>query len=139
MTVEEAIVGQIGPGLLVLLGVESGDTEKDADYVAGKIADLRIFPPEDDETGMERSLVETGNSILVVSQFTLMGDCRKGRRPSWSQAARPEEAEQWYETVVAKLLSRGLTVATGTFRTHMHVALVNDGPVTVLIDSKKVF
>lgn len=132
-------VGEVGRGLLVLLGVEEGDGEKDADYVAGKIADLRLFPPEGDDSGMERSLAEVCGGALVISQFTLLGDCRKGRRPSWSGAARPEAAVEWYEQVVRRLRARDIPTATGTFRAHMDVSLVNDGPVTVLLDSRKAF
>jgi D-tyrosyl-tRNA(Tyr) deacylase len=139
VSVEGETVGEIGAGLLVLLGVEAGDGATDADYIAAKIADLRLFPPEGDESGMERSLTEVGGAALVVSQFTLLGDCRKGRRPSWSGAARPDAAVQWYEEVVQRLRDRGIPTATGTFRAHMDVALVNDGPVTVLLDSRKAF
>jgi len=139
--VDGTTVGEIGngPGYLVLLGVEAGDGVADADYIAAKIADLRLFPPEGEEEGMERSLAEVGGAALIVSQFTLLGDCRKGRRPSWSGAARPDEAIQWYEAVVKRLRARDIPVATGTFRAHMHVSLVNDGPVTVLLDSRKAF
>ena len=140
VSVDGETVGQIGIGLLVLLGVEEGDAITDADYIAGKIADLRIFPAEEnEESGGERSLIEIGGSALVISQFTLLGDARKGRRPSWSRAARPEEAIQWYQGVVDRLSARGIPVATGVFRAHMHVNLTNDGPVTVLLDSKKAF
>jgi D-tyrosyl-tRNA(Tyr) deacylase len=140
VTVGGEVVGAVeGPALMVLLGVEAGDGLSDADYIAGKIADLRLFPPDGDEEGMERSLAEVGGGALVISQFTLLGDCRKGRRPSWSGAARPDEAVQWYEAVVERLRARGVPVATGTFRAHMHVSLVNDGPVTVLLDSRKAF
>jgi D-tyrosyl-tRNA(Tyr) deacylase len=138
VTVEGEVVGAIGPGLLVLVGVEEGDMDSDADYIAAKIADLRLFEPEQ-EGEPERSLIEVGGGALIVSQFTLLGDCRKGRRPSWSRAARPEEGRRRYEDVVERLRARGLPVETGTFRAHMHVELVNDGPVTVLLDSKKVF
>lgn len=140
VTVSAEVVGEIQSGLVVLLGVESGDSDTDVSYIVGKVADLRIFPDSDaDDTGMEKSLQETGGSALVISQFTLLGDCRKGRRPSWSGAARPEEAIQYYEAVVHGLKERGIPVATGVFRAHMHVSLVNDGPVTVLFDSKKAF
>lgn len=130
-------VGAIGPGLLVLLGVAVGDTDADARTIAGKIADLRLFPREAEEDGMERSLIEVGGAALVVSQFTLLGDCRKGRRPSWSDAATPEEAQRLYETVVALLAERGVPTQTGRFRTYMEVGLVNDGPVTLLLDTRK--
>lgn len=140
VTVATEVIGEIQSGLVVLLGVEVADTDTDASYIVGKITDLRLFsgaPNED--SGMEQSLLETGGSALVVSQFTLMGDCRKGRRPSWSGAARPEEAIQYYEAVIRGLQERGVPVATGVLRAHMDVSLINDGPVTVLLDSKKAF
>ena len=139
MTVEAEIVGQIGRGLLVLVGVAEGDTDTDATTLATKLADIRLFPTEGDETGMERSLTEIGGELLVVSQFTLMGDCRKGRRPSWLAAARPDEGKRLYELLVETLRTRGIPTATGTFRTHMDVRLTNDGPVTILLDSRKAF
>ena len=129
--------GEIGPGLLVLLGVEVGDGEPDADALADKVLNLRIFP---DEAGqMNRSVVDTGGGLLVVSQFTLLGDARKGRRPSFVSAARPEEADRLYLFFVEELRRSGLTVATGVFRAMMDVALVNQGPVTILLDSHKQF
>ena len=139
MTVEAEIVGQIGRGLLVLVGVAEGDTDTDATTLATKLADIRLFPTEGDETGMERSLTEIGGELLVVSQFTLMGDCRKGRRPSWLAAARPDEGKRLYELLVETLRTRGIPTETGTFRTHMDVRLTNDGPVTILLDSRKAF
>jgi D-aminoacyl-tRNA deacylase len=139
VTVEGEIVGQIGPGLLVLVGVAEGDTDTDAETLATKISDIRLFPTEGDATGMERSVVEVGGAVLVVSQFTLMGDCRKGRRPSWLAAARPDEGKRLYELVVARLQARGIPTQMGTFRTHMEVRLTNDGPVTILLDSRKAF
>ncbi len=140
VSVSGKIVGEIGAGLVVLLGVEAGDSAPDVEYLVGKVADLRLFPdPSEDSSGMEQSLCESGGSALVISQFTLLGDCRKGRRPSWMGAARPEEAVQYYEAVVHGLAERGIRVATGVFRAQMQVSLVNDGPVTVLIDSKKTF
>lgn len=132
-------VGRIGAGLLALVGVADGDTDADADSLAAKIAELRLFPREGEEGGMERSVSELGGAVLAVSQFTLLGDCRKGRRPSWLAAARPDEAQRLYERVVALLQARGIETQTGTFRTHMEVSLTNDGPVTVLIDSRKTF
>ncbi len=132
VTVENEVVGEIGAGIMALVGVADGDTEKDAAYIAGKIADLRIFEEE-------KTLTETGGAALVVSQFTLLGDARRGRRPSWIEAASPEEGNRLYEQVVALLKERGITTATGRFRTHMEVSLVNDGPVTVLLDSRKTF
>ncbi len=139
VTVEAEIVGQIGRGLLVLVGVAEGDTDTDAISLATKIAGLRLFPLQGDDSGMERSLIEIGGELLVVSQFTLMGDCRKGRRPSWLAAARPEEGNRLYERLVETLRARGIPTATGTFRTHMEVKLINDGPVTILLDSRKAF
>jgi D-tyrosyl-tRNA(Tyr) deacylase len=133
VTVDGQIVGQIERGLLVLLGVAGGDTDDDARQLAAKIAGLRIF--EDDEGKMNRALAEVGGAILVVSQFTLLGDCRKGRRPNFTAAAGPELAEQLYEVFVAAVQSEGVPVATGRFRQHMQVALVNDGPVTLLLDT----
>ena len=132
VTVETEVVGEIGAGILALIGVAEGDTETDAAYIAGKIADLRLFEGE-------QSLTETGGAALIVSQFTLLGDARKGRRPSWIAAASPEEGKRLYEHVVTLLAERGISTATGRFRAHMEVALVNDGPVTVLLDSRKAF
>ena len=137
VTVEGDIVGQIGPGFMTLVGVQTGDTEQDAAYCAQKIAGLRIF--EDDEDKMNLSLADVGGSLLMVSQFTLLGDARHGRRPSFSDAARPEEAEALFVRLCDMLRAQGLTVETGRFRTHMMVSLVNDGPVTILLDSKKGF
>lgn len=133
----EEIVGRIGGGLLVLLGIAADDTSDDARQLARKIVELRIF--EDDQGKMNRSLAEAGGAMLVVSQFTLLGDCRRGRRPSFSAAAPPELAEQLYEEFVAAVRAVPLEVATGRFRQHMRVALVNDGPVTLLLDSRKLF
>jgi len=130
-------VARIGRGLLVLLGVGEGDAEADADYMARKIADLRVF--EDDEGRMNRSVTEVGGAVLLVSQFTLYGDCRKGRRPSFSHAAAPDEAVRLYELVAARLRDAGLEVGTGRFQEMMQVDLVNDGPVTILLDSDRVF
>lgn len=131
------VVGEIGQGLLVFLGVEQGDTEKDADYLASKIAHLRVF--SDDRDLMNLSLTETGGEAVVVSQFTLLGDCHKGRRPSFSRAAPPEGARLLYRSFVGLLRGRGVPVATGEFQEVMAVYLVNDGPVTLLLDSRKVF
>ena len=135
--VDGRIVGEVGKGLLVLVGVEVDDTEADADYIAEKTAGLRIF--NDNEDKMNLSVTEVGGSVLLISQFTLHGDCRRGRRPSFIDAARPETAIPLYEGVARRLRAAGLPVATGEFGAHMHVALVNDGPVTVLLDSKKLF
>jgi len=135
--VEGGVVGRIGAGLLVLLGVGQGDGEDDADYLAEKTLNLRIFP---DAAGqMNRSVTDVGGGILVVSQFTLYGDVRRGRRPGYSSAAAPEEANRLYERFVARLRPSGLPVATGVFRAMMDVALVNQGPVTLLLDSRKAF
>jgi D-tyrosyl-tRNA(Tyr) deacylase len=137
VVVEGQIVGRIGVGLLVLLGVGVDDSADDAAQFADKIIELRIFP--DDEGKMNRSLVEAKGAMLVVSQFTLYGDCRKGRRPSFIDAAPPEKGEQLYQEFVSSVRQKGVEVATGRFRAHMDVSLVNDGPVTLLLDSKKVF
>ena len=128
-------VGQIGPGLLVLLGVTSSDDEKTAAHLAGKVVNLRIF--SDDAGRMNRSVQEIGGSVLVVSQFTLYGDCRKGRRPSFDQAAPPEQARQLYEFFVSLLRNSQLPVQTGIFQAEMQVHLINDGPVTFVLDSNQ--
>jgi len=128
-------VGEIGRGLLVLLGVEQGDTLQDLTYIADKTAGLRVF--EDTEGKMNLDVAAVGGGVLVVSQFTLLADCRKGRRPGFSDAAPPTEADRLYREFVALLDSRGLPVATGTFQADMAVHLVNDGPVTILLDSRK--
>jgi D-aminoacyl-tRNA deacylase len=138
VTVDGEAVGAIGKGILALVGVADGDTEDDARYIADKVMDLRLFDGET-ANAPERSLHEIGGAALVISQFTLLGDCRKGRRPSWSGAARPEDARQLYEAVVARLRERGVPAETGTFRAQMSVRLTNDGPVTVLLDSRKEF
>ena len=130
-------VGEIGAGLLVLLGVARDDTRDDADYLADKTVNLRVF--DDDEGKMNRSLSESGGAILVVSQFTLYGDVRRGRRPSYSDAAEPEKANQLYEYFVERVRSFGVKVETGIFQAMMKVSLTNDGPVTILLDSRKAF
>lgn len=135
VTVEGDVVGAIQQGLVVLLGVAREDTEADADYLAQKIAGLRIF--EDEAGKMNRSLVDISGGCLVISQFTLYGDCRKGRRPSFITAAPPEQAAALYERFVAGVRGQGIEVATGRFRTHMDVELVNDGPVTLMLDSRR--
>ena len=137
MRVDGEVVGQIGPGLVVLLGIGKGDTEQDAVALADKVLNLRIFP---DEAGqMNRSVLDAKGGLLVISQFTLMGDARKGRRPSYSEAAAPEEADRLYSHFVDRLRPSGLHVATGVFRAMMDVALVNQGPVTILLDSRRQF
>ena len=135
--VEGQICGAIGPGLLVLLGVGKKDVEQDALLLADKIANLRIF--EDEHGVMNLSLLEVQGEMLVVSQFTLFGDCRKGRRPSYSSAAPPAEAALLYEQFIAEIRARQITVATGTFQAMMDVTLVNNGPVTLLLDTEKSF
>jgi D-aminoacyl-tRNA deacylase len=135
--VDGEIVGRIGVGWLVLLGVAKGDLETDADKLAEKVAGLRAF--EDQAGKMNRAVSEVGGSVLVVSQFTLLGDCRAGRRPSFIEAAEPIEAERLYRRFVEKMRGLGLTAETGVFRADMKVELVNDGPVTLLLDSRKAF
>jgi D-tyrosyl-tRNA(Tyr) deacylase len=137
VTVDGKVVGEIAAGLVVLLGVAHGDTDADAEFMADKLVNLRIFS---DEAGkMNLSLLDTGGEMLVVSQFTLLGDCRKGRRPSFVAAAPPDLAAALYATFVACVEAAGVHVATGTFQAMMDVALVNDGPVTMLLDSRKLF
>ncbi len=128
---------EIGPGLLVLLGVERDDTAQDAAALAKKASELRIF--EDDEGRMNRSVLDTGGELLAVSQFTLLGDCRKGRRPSFARAARPEAAVALYGQFVEAVRSLGVPVSTGVFQSMMDVELVNNGPATILLDSRKQF
>ena len=130
----QEIVGKIGKGLLVLLGVAKGDTADDGDYLANKIVHLRIF--EDQNGKMNRSLLEMDAEMLVVSQFTLLADCRKGRRPSFIHAAEPDKATELYAHFVEKVRELGITVKTGRFRAMMEVALINDGPVTLIVESK---
>ena len=135
--VEGRITGQINSGLLVLVGVHKDDTDRDISWMAEKLVHLRIF--EDDEGLMNRSLLEIGGEMLVVSQFTLLGDCRKGRRPSWSSAAQPDIANSMYLQLVKDVEKYGIRTATGEFQAMMHVSLTNDGPVTILLDSQKKF
>lgn len=135
--INDATAGNIGEGLLVLLGVSNRDTEKDVQFMADKVINLRIFADEDDK--MNLSVKDTGGEILVVSQFTLYGDCRKGRRPSYNDAAVPEKAQELYNDFVNTIKESGLQVATGKFQAMMQVSLVNDGPVTILLDSEKQF
>ena len=133
--VGERVIGQIGRGLLVFAGVEQGDSPEDVKYVAGKVRDLRIF--EDAEEKLNRSVADAGGALLVVSQFTLCGDCRKGRRPAFDAAAAPDVARPLYEELVRTLRENNLQVERGEFGAHMHVELVNDGPVTILLDSRR--
>jgi D-tyrosyl-tRNA(Tyr) deacylase len=132
--VDRQVVGEVGHGLLVLVGVAAGDSEEDARWTADKLAQLRVF--EDDAGKMNRSVQDVGGGVLLVSQFTLLGDARKGNRPSFVAAAPPAEANALYESVAALLRARGLPVAQGVFRAHMEVESVNDGPVTLLLDSR---
>jgi D-tyrosyl-tRNA(Tyr) deacylase len=132
--VEGRITGEIGQGLLVLVGVGRGDGEKDITYLASKLPELRIF--EDTSGKFNLSLKEVGGRMLVVSQFTLYGDCRKGRRPSFIEAAEPAEAKRLYEQLILKLRGQGVSVETGEFQAKMEVRLINDGPVTILLDSR---
>ena len=137
VTVGERTTGEIGQGLLAFVGVDQGDGPSDIQYIASKIRDLRIF--QDDNDKMNRSVLDIKGDVLVVSQFTLSGDARNGRRPSFASAAPPEIARALYEDVVRELQASGLRVATGEFQAMMQVALVNDGPVTILLDSRKTF
>lgn len=137
VAVDDKITGKIGKGLMVLIGVEDGDSEKDADYIADKITALRIF--EDEQGKMNLSVEDIGGEILAVSQFTLLADARKGRRPSFAKAAAPDEANALYRKVIEKISSKGIHVEEGVFRAEMMVEIHNDGPVTILLDSNKMF
>jgi D-tyrosyl-tRNA(Tyr) deacylase len=137
VVIGEWTCGEIGRGLLVLLGVGSGDTEQDANYLAEKISGLRIF--EDDDGKMNRSVLDIGGSVLAVSQFTLYGDVRRGKRPSFDDAAPPEIARRLYDLFVERIRAAGLACETGRFQEMMQVNLVNEGPVTILLDSRKSF
>ncbi len=137
VSVDDRIAGQIGAGLLVLLGVSKTDTQASADYVVEKILGLRVF--SDAEGKINLSVRESGGAVLLVSQFTLYGDVRRGKRPSFDDAARPEQAKALYQYVVTRISEQGLECATGEFQAMMRVSLVNDGPVTILIDSEKAF
>ena len=137
VTVNGIVSGRIGPGMMVLIGISAEDTDADLKYMAEKVPNLRIF---DDENGvMNRSVLDVGGSILAVSQFTLYGDARGGRRPSYFRAAKPDKADDLYEKLIARWREKGIHVETGIFRTEMQVALVNEGPVTILLDSEKTF
>lgn len=133
VTVESEVLASIGPGLLVLLGVGRGDEARDAAFLAGKVANLRLFGPTG---GFDRSVKEVDGEVLVVSQFTLLADCRKGRRPSFDAAAPAPDAERLYRVFLDELASQGVSVAEGRFQAHMRVELVNDGPVTLILDSR---
>ncbi len=137
VAVHDQLVSQIGGGVLVLLGVEAGDTEADLRYIAEKVPNLRIF--EDDQGKMNRSLLDTGGDILAVSQFTLLGDARHGRRPGFTAAEEPAKADKLYTAAVEAWRAMGISVGMGVFRADMAVSLVNDGPVTILLDSRKNF
>lgn len=137
VTVEGSVTGSVKKELLVLLGVAEGDTDKDLNYIVDKITGLRIF--EDENEKMNLSVQDVGGEILAVSQFTLCGDCRKGKRPSFDKAAKPDIANDYYERFVAACREKGIHVETGVFRAHMLVELVNNGPVTILLDSTKLF
>lgn len=136
VTVENKTVGHIGHGFLLLLGVTHDDTEQSADWLVEKVLKLRLFSAPGSDSFMQKNILESLGAILVVSQFTLYGDCRKGTKPSFTEATRPEQAEQLYTYFVEKLRLKGIEVATGIFGAHMEVSLINDGPITLLLDSK---
>lgn len=135
--INDIVIGQIGHGILLLLGIEEEDENNDLEYMADKVPNLRIF--EDEFGKMNKSLIDVGGSLLVISQFTLLGDARKGRRPSFIQAARPEKAIPLYEMFIKNMKEKNIETETGEFGGDMQVELINDGPVTILLDSKKVF
>ena len=137
MRVADGEIGRIDHGLVALVGVEASDSPADLEYIASKIRDVRIFA--DEQGRMNRSVVDAGGAVLVVSQFTLLGDARKGRRPAFDRAAPPDTARDLYEQLILRLKQDGLHVAAGQFQAHMHVELVNDGPVTILLDSRRTF
>ena len=137
VTVEDVVIGKIDRGLLILVGVSHSDQESDADYLSEKVLGLRVF--EDTDGKMNGSVSEAGGAILVVSQFTLYGDARRGKRPSFDTAARPEQANRLYEYFVSRIRAAGIACETGKFQAVMQVELVNDGPVTILLDSEKYF
>lgn len=135
VTVDKEVVGQIDHGFLLLLGVAQGDTSLQADYLVDKIMKLRLFGREGSDSFMEQNISDVGGKLLVVSQFTLLGDCKKGTRPSFTAAAKPDDAREMYEYVVEKFREQGISVETGTFAAYMDVELVNDGPITLLLES----
>lgn len=137
VAINDRIVSEIGQGILVLFGVEAGDTDEDLSYIVNKVPNLRIF--EDDQGKMNRSLTDIGGQLLVVSQFTLLGDARHGRRPGFTMAEEPQRADQMYSLAVEQWRAMGVPVETGVFRADMAVSLVNDGPITILLDSKRLF
>jgi len=137
VTVDNNVVGAIQQGALVFLGIEAGDTDKDLEYIVDKCVNIRLF--EDENGRFNYSLIDIKGQILLVSQFTLLGDCRKGRRPSFSRAMAPEEAKKMYEKAAEKISQYGIDCQKGVFQAHMQVSLINDGPVTVLLDSRKIF
>lgn len=137
VSVDSKVAGRINHGILLLLGVEDTDNEKDLEYMCEKVPNLRIF--EDENGKMNKSLLDVKGSLLVISQFTLLGDARKGRRPSFIAAAAPEKAIPMYENFINKMKEKGIVTESGEFGAHMQVELVNDGPVTILLESKKIF
>lgn len=137
VSVDNKITGEVKKGFVVLLGVGKGDDQKDADYIADKVINLRVF--EDDDGKLNLSLKDVDGEVLAVSQFTLYGDCRKGRRPGFTEAAAPEDAKALYEYFIGRLRDAGITVGEGVFQADMMVKIYNDGPVTLLLDSKKLF
>jgi len=137
VTVDETVTGEIGKGFLVLLGVEDGDGQEDLDYIVRKISGMRVF--EDENGKMNKGISDIGGSLLIVSQFTLLGDARHGRRPSFSDAASPDQGKYWYEKAVDAFRAIGISTQTGIFQADMQVELINDGPVTMLLDSRKRF
>jgi D-tyrosyl-tRNA(Tyr) deacylase len=137
VAVDSEVIGRIDRGLVVFLGVAAGDGPSDIEYVTSKVCEVRVFP--DDDGRMNRSVADAGGALLLISQFTLLGDVRRGRRPAFDAAERPIEAEAVYEEVVRRLRQTGVPVETGRFRAHMVIDVVNDGPVTILVDSRRVF
>lgn len=135
--INDAVVGSINHGFLLLLGITHEDSEKDADWLVEKILKLRLFSDEASESFMDKNITDAGGSLLVVSQFTLYGDCKKGTKPSFTDAAKPEEANRLYEYVVQKCRASGIKTETGRFGSYMDVSLINDGPVTLILDTKQ--